>query len=346
MNAIKYGLTLFAFLLLLSCGGGKTASQMFEIQITEKNKGFRNGSDIVLQLKNKEGVEIKSVLYTIDGVEQKFTNGSLALNVERLGNKTLKASITHEEGESVVEKSLKVFAAKAPDVYTYEVLAEYPHDKTAYTQGLEFVGDTLYESTGRNGQSSLRKVDFKTGKVLKNIALDDIYFGEGLTILNNKIYQLTWQKGIGFVYDLNTLEKTGSFKYGQSKEGWGLCNDGEKLYKSDGSERVWRLNPETLIEEDYIELVTHKSMYKETNELEYVNGFIYANVYQKESMMIIDAKTGAIVGVINFGGLKNKVEQHQQLDVLNGIAYHKERETFFVTGKNWDKMFEVKIFKK
>ena len=204
----------------------------------------------------------------------------------------------------------------------------------------------MYESTGRRGFSSLRKVDYKTGNVLKKIDLDKTYFGEGITILNDKIYQLTWQNKTGFIYDVNSLKKTGSFQYGESKEGWGLCNDGSKIFKSDGTEKIWFLNSTTLIEEDHIETVTNKSIFNKANELEYVNGKLYANVYQKPSVMIIDAASGAIEGVINFSGLKNKVTKHDNIDVLNGIAYHPIRETFFVTGKNWDKLFEVKIFKK
>ena len=161
-----------------------------------------------------------------------------------------------------------------------------------------------------------------------------------------KIYQLTWQSRIGFIYDVKDFKKIDSFQYGESKEGWGLANDGEKLFKSDGSENIWFLNPETLVEEGYTQTATNSSIFNKTNELEYVDGKIYANVWQKESMMIIDATSGAIDGVVNFGGLKKKVKQHDKLDVLNGVAYHPERKTFFVTGKNWDKLFEVKITKK
>src|SRR5690606_39755104 len=143
---------------------------------------------------------------------------------------------------------------------------------------------------------------FKTGKVLQQINLDDIYFGEGITILNDKIYQLTWQSGIGFIYDLNLFKGIGSFKYDQSKEGWGLCNDGNKIFKSDGTEKIWFLNPVTMAEEGHFETVTHTSIFNKANELEYVGGRVYANGYQKEYVVIIDTKGGAIRGVINFGG--------------------------------------------
>lgn len=161
---------------------------------------------------------------------------------------------------------------------------------------------------------------------------------------------LTWRSGLGFIYDLKTLDKIDNFQFGESKEGWGLTNDGKKLFKSDGTEKIWFLNPETLVEEGHIETVTNKSINDSANELEYVDGKIYANVYQKPSVMIIDANSGAIEGVINFGGLSSKVTHHATWsdtdNVLNGIAYHPERKTFFVTGKEWDKMFEVKIQKK
>src|SRR5690606_594729 len=176
--------------------------------------------------------------------------------------------------------------------------------------------------------------------------LDRSYFGEGLTILNQKIYQLTWRAKKGFIYDLETLDYTGSFAYNQSKEGWGLCNDGQKIYKSDGTEKIWTLNSETLAEEDYIEIYTNTSRIKSVNELEWVGGKIFANVYQQNAIAIINPKTGAVEGVINLKGLQEKVSQHPGLDVLNGIAYKGEKNKLFITGKNWDKLFEIEYIEK
>ena len=210
---------------------------------------------------------------------------------------------------------------------------------------MEFYNGELYESTGQRGESKLRKVNYKTGEVLKNVDLANEYFGEGLTVLNNKVYQLTWQSGTGFVYDVDTFEKTGSFKYNNSKEGWGICNDTKTLYKSDGTEKIWTINPETLTEESYIQAYHSKGKVIGLNELEWVNGKIYANRYQKNGVAIIDPTNGAIEGVIDFSSLKKKVTQHQGLDVLNGIAYNPETKTLFITGKRWDKLFEVEIIK-
>lgn len=346
MNLIQFSIYGSIFLFFIACGGDPKPSELFAIQIKGNTDQFKQSELIELSVTNPKNKSIESVSYFIDDVAISMENGSTALNVSQLGNKKLSAKVKYDGGAAEISKNIKVLASKAPDIYTYEIINEFPHDKTAFTQGLEFYNDTLYESTGRKGKSSLRKVDYTSGKVLEKIDLNDTYFGEGITVLNEKIYYLTWQSGTGFIYDLDKFEKIDSFKYGKSKEGWGLCNDGQQLYKSDGTEKIWLLNPETLVEEGFIQIVTDKSVFNKANELEYVDGKIYANVWQKPSMMIIDAVSGAIEGVINFSGLEKKVTQHADLDVLNGVAYHPKRKTFFVTGKNWDKLFEVRFKKK
>ncbi|MEM9363331.1 MAG: glutaminyl-peptide cyclotransferase [Bacteroidota bacterium] len=338
-------------LFFMACGGNGDPTTFFEIQLEGNKKKIQNGELIGIAVSNKKNLAINSVTYSLDNRPLSLSSGKVSLTAEALGNKLLKADINYEDGASIeISKKIQLLAAASPDIYTYEILNTYPHDPSAYTQGLEFANDTLYESTGKKGASTVRKVNFKTGEVLQKIDLDNTVFGEGITLLNNKLYQLTWQSGLGYVYNPNTLEKIKNFSYGESREGWGLCNDGKQIFKSDGTERIWHLDPESLQEVGYIETVTNKSIFNKANELEYVNGKIYANVYQKESMMIIDATSGAIEGVINFGGLKSQVTKGPQWDegnsVLNGVAYHKERGTFFVTGKNWDKLFEVSIRKK
>ena len=231
----------------------------------------------------------------------------------------------------------------APKVYDYEIINEFPRSMNSYTQGLEFYNDTLYESLGRYGQSKLVKVEFRTGKKLKEINLASEYFAEGITILNNKIFQLTWKEKVGFVYDIDNFNKINSFEYENSLEGWGICNNGIKLYKSDGTEKIWLLDPENLKEEDYIEIYTNKNKVVGLNELEWINGKIYANRYLFDGIAIINPENGAIEGVINLSTLKNKVTQHENLDVINGIAYNKKRNSIFVTGKMWDKLFEIRI---
>ena len=233
----------------------------------------------------------------------------------------------------------------APKVYDYEIINEFPRSMNSYTQGLEFYNDTLYESLGRYGQSKLVKVEFRTGEKLKEINLASEYFAEGITILDNKIFQLTWKEKVGFVYDIDNFNKINSFEYENSLEGWGICNNGIKLYKSDGTEKIWLLDPENLKEEDYIEIYTNKNKVVGLNELEWINGKIYANRYLFDGIAIINPENGAIEGVINLSTLKNKVTQHENLDVINGIAYNKKRNSIFVTGKMWDKLFEIRIKK-
>lgn len=344
-------LSIFAALLFfMGCGGGTDPAKLFAIQLEGNGNKFQQNQEVGIALKNKKDIEISSVSYRLDGQELSMTDGKVKLNAETLGNKQLVATISYGDQSINIQKKIKLLAESAPVVYTYKIINTYPHDQSAYTQGLEFHNGVLYESTGKKGLSKVRKVNFETGEVTQNIDMDASVFGEGITLLKDQLYHLTWQNGVGYVYNPETLEKIKNFSYGKSREGWGLCNDGTKLFKSDGTEKIWFLDPATLEEIGYIETVTNKSIFNKANELEYVDGKIYANVYQKESMMIIDATSGAIEGVINFGGLKNKVKKGPNWDegnsVLNGVAYHKERGTFFVTGKNWDKLFEVKIRKK
>lgn len=341
MTIFKYLTIIFLTASLVSCGpksGNKKSD--FTIKTNAKNNILSIDDTLKLSLENKKNHVIDSVSYTLD---KKKINETTALKDFKLGNQSVEATVYLNNEHQSVTTHITILNNEFPKIYTYKILHEYPHDITSYTQGLEFFNDTLYESTGQYKESKLRKVDYKTGTVLKNYNLADEYFGEGLTILNNKIYQLTWRKGIGFVYDVNTFEKLDSFKYGNSKEGWGLCNDSQVIYKSDGTENIWLLNPQTLVENDHLQVYTNKGKIIEINEMEWVNGRIYANRYQKDGVAIINLKNGAVIAVIDFSPLKKLVTQHQGLDVLNGIAYNPKTKTLFVTGKRWDKLFEVEI---
>ena len=345
MSICKYfGISTF-LLVFLACGEEDPARK-FSLDLEGDGKKYQIGSVITPRLKNRSDLEVDSVAYTLSDKRLPLSNGALTLSASRPGTHTIRATAYCGDREIKLEKEVLLLPEDPPEIYTYEIINSYPHDIEAFTQGLEFRGDTLYESTGQKGASSLRKVDFRTGKVLAKTELERTYFGEGITILGDSLYMLTWQSNIGFVYDPETLERLGTFNYGKSREGWGLCNDGRQLYKSDGSAQIWLLDPHTLQEKGYIETVTNKSVFNKANELEYVDGKIYANVWQKPSMMIIDADSGIIEGVVNFGGLEQKVTKHPALDVFNGVAYHKGRGTFFVTGKRWDRLFEVNIVKR
>ena len=324
----------------MKCGG--PAVPNYKISTGIKGDKAKWGDTLQLKIKNNSP---EKVAYFLNNTP---ISPNHILTNEPLGTQVVKAVITNGENTKETETTLTLLADAPPQLYTYEIENIFPHDQTAYTQGLEFDGELLYESTGLNGKSSLRTVNYKTGEIIENKPLDNAYFGEGLTLLNDQIIQLTWRAQKGFVYDKATLTMQKSFPFQESKEGWGLCNDGQYLYKSDGSNRIWILDPITYKELKSIQVMTHKSPLKNINELEWVNGKIYANTYQfnKEVSVIIDPLSGAVEGVIDFSGLKEKVTQHPQLNVLNGIAFHKARNTFFVTGKNWSSIFEVNLLPK
>lgn len=334
--------------ILVSCSD--TEETHFTLKTSDAKNNYQVNNTPVFQVENKKGFAIDSVVYFIEkrrvGSITGMNDFAMDIAAEKLGKRTVEATVYYENKSQTVSKQLTFLASEKPKLYTYKIVNEYPHDIKAYTQGLEFKNDTLYESTGQYGISSLRKTNYQSGEVIHQIDLDRSYFGEGLTILNQKIYQLTWRAKKGFIYDLETLDYTGSFAYDQSKEGWGLCNDGQKIYKSDGTEKIWTLNTETLAEEDYIEIYTNTSRIKSVNELEWVDGKIFANVYQQNAIAIINPATGAVEGVINLKGLQEKVSQHSGLDVLNGIAYKGDKNRLFITGKNWDKLFEIEYIEK
>lgn len=344
MKTFKLLAFIFIFILLSSCGSNSAQKKSdFKLNINSKNKTVDLNDFLTLSIENPKGHKIDSIIYSFN---DKVVSDNISFKDSKLGKQTLVATVYFDGVKQTTFKKITVLNNTPPKVYSYKIVNEYPHDMTSYTQGLEFHNGELYESTGQRGESKIRKVDYKTGKVIKNIDLSKEYFGEGLTILNDNLYQLTWQKGTGFIYDANTLERKTSFKYGKSKEGWGICNDGKVLYKSDGTEKIWFLDSETLEEKNYIQTYTNKGKVVGINELEWIDGKIYANRYQKNGVAIINPVNGAIEGVIDFSPLKKLVKQHASLDVLNGIAYNPETKNIFVTGKRWDKLFEVQIIQK
>lgn len=327
-------------LFLWTCGGSGTNKKNFSITTDSDKNTIQLGKKIKLTLNNPKNIEVKSVSYQLNGqnVSESFIIDS------KLGEQKITAKISLEDTTEEASTTITVLNNEQPKIFSYKIINEYPHDIKSYTQGLEFHNGELYESIGQYGESKLRKINYKTGDILKNINLGNQYFAEGITILNDKLYQLTWRENTGFIYDITTLEKTGTFKYGKSKEGWGLCNDGTALYKSDGTDKIWTLDATNFTEQGYIQAFTNNGKIASLNELEWIDGKIYANIYQRNGVAIINPKNGAVEGVIDFSPLKEKVTQHPGLDVLNGIAFNSETNTIFVTGKDWDKLFEVEVF--
>jgi glutamine cyclotransferase len=226
-------------------------------------------------------------------------------------------------------------------VYGYEVVHVWPHDRDAFTQGLVFHEGNLLESTGEVGRSSLRRVEIDTGKVLQRIDVAPPFFAEGITLLKGRIYQLTWQHQVGFIYDALTLEKVGQFNY--TGEGWGFANDGQSLILSDGTNRLRFLDPDTFQVRKTLAILDRRTPVTNINELEYVRGEIYANIWHANRIARIDPQTGNIVGWIDLTGLLSPGEVQDEEAVLNGIAYDEVNGRLFVTGKLWPKLFEIRL---
>ncbi len=263
----------------------------------------------------------------------------LSFIIASCNNEPKPASISNTDGGNTIS---------IPATISYNVLNEYPHDNTAFTEGLEYKDGFLYESTGQYGSSDIRKVDLKTGKVLLSKSLEPQYFGEGLTILNGKIYQLTYREGKGFVYDLATLklEKTFSFN---APEGWGMTNNGTCLIFDDGTNVLHYIDPNTFKEVKQFAVTDEHGPVNEINEPEMIHGYIYANQWQTDYLLKIDTATGHVVGRADLSTLRQRAGipalsgRRNAPEVLNGIAYDAANNRIYITGKNWPKLFEIRL---
>jgi glutaminyl-peptide cyclotransferase len=240
-----------------------------------------------------------------------------------------------------IQQSDQMTAASRVPIYTYEVVKAYPHDPKAFTQGLVFHQGVFYESTGLNGSSSLRRVEVETGKVLKKIDVPTQFFAEGLALLNGRLYQLTWQAQRGFVYDLDSFNKLREFDY--AGEGWGLTRDAHSLIMSDGSNRIRFIDPDTFEVQRIITVQDGRRDITQLNELEYIKGEIYANIWMNDRIARIDPQSGKVNAWIDMSGLLPHEARSDPGAVLNGIAYDEASDRLFVTGKLWPKLFEIKL---
>lgn len=231
--------------------------------------------------------------------------------------------------------------AEAIPVYGYRIVNTYPHDRTAFTEGLVFHAGLLYESTGLEGQSTLRQVELETGRVLQRYDLPPRLFGEGLALYGRQLIQLTWRSHVGFVYDLDSFEPQRTFYY--PTEGWGLTHDGRQLIMSDGTATLHFLDPETFAETGQVEVRGDQGPVAWLNELEYVEGEVYANIWQTNLIARIDPQTGRVTGWIDLTGLLGLEDHDRPVDVLNGIAYDAGQGRLFVTGKWWPRLFEIEL---
>jgi len=249
------------------------------------------------------------------------------------------------EAKAVVDnRSIVLFSNISPELLLAKVVKKYPHETSSYTQGLEFDGNQLWEGIGQRGYSKLLKVDLNSGKSLSSADLDAGIFGEGITILGDKIYQITWQAGRCYVYDKNTLEKINEFSY--AGEGWGITNNGENLIMTDGSSKIYFRNPDSFEITKIIYVFDHSKEWPFLNELEWVEGKIYANVYQKSDIIVIDPKSGKVEQVIDAYDADREAKiGNPNSDVLNGIAYNKNTKELFITGKNYPYLLKIEVVK-
>lgn len=338
----------------LEITAGQEPEKSFTINSDSLKRIYKPDEELILTLSLKDQRQYDSVKYWLNGFELATVSSNEVVrhqfSKEKFGKQIIKARVF--DGEESDEQSISVdlLSAWTPTALDFRIVNTFPHDIKAYTQGLEFYRGNLIESTGNGvgpsgdaGISSVRIVDPRTGKPIKLVELDETIFGEGATVLNDKLYQLTYENNIAYVYDATTLETVRSIPYFQPMEGWGLTNDGTYLYMSDGTEYIYKIDAGDFSKIDFIRPATNTGVVGHINEMEWVNGRIFANIYLENVIAIIDPLTGTVEHIIDLSALKEKVTQHIDLDVLNGIAYNPDSKTYFVTGKNWDKMFEIEI---
>lgn len=350
MNSFKF----FGIILVLSLGclvgcdsdKGENSKQDKTPRIKKKSRLLspKNNSKHVLgqtiTFELKSDLQIDSIVLD-DGVNQ-LTYDDLSFNWSSAamgtGKQRLRVDV-YGEGQKETHYARLIFLSDvAPAAYTYEVVNELTHDATAYTQGLFFSGDTLFESTGREGQSRLIKKNLQ-GTTYKTVNLPSEFFGEGSTAWNDKIIMLTWTSNTGFVFD-RALNQTATFHY--THEGWGITTFGDTLIVSDGSEVLHLLDPRDFSEIGKLEVYDTKGKVNHLNELEIINGLLYANIYLEEEIVVIDPKTGKLLKRMDMSGISSRLGT-RNIDVLNGIAYKENTDQLFVTGKLWPKLFEVKF---
>jgi glutaminyl-peptide cyclotransferase len=326
----------------------KDENSLFTFDDSKFKEKYQSQDGIELGILNPNTKTVDSIVYYNNDVKIGSKKGldKLVFNLkdQKLGYQKLKAVVYFEGENSEATKRIELVSNVTPKLLKYTIVNTYSHDTGSFTEGLEFYKDTLYESTGSGNdcKSYLRKYDYKTGKIYKQTNLDPKYFGEGITFLNNKIFQLTWQNKTGFIYNANTWKLEKTFAFDKDIEGWGMTNDGKYIYQSDGTEKIWKMNPENQKMMGYVNVYSASSKIPKINELEWINEKIYANIWTKDAIAVVNPENGAVEGILDLSSLRKSIK-FPQAEVLNGIAYNPKTKTIFVTGKQWDKMFEITV---
>lgn len=349
-KAMPLACLLFSLLFVISCKE-KSSAPGVSFKLPEQGQAFKIGEEVKIALDIPEGTKVASATYLLEGKEigSKSNGEGVSLKTAglSLGYKLITAIVDNGTEKDTLTINIELKSGLKPELYGYQIVRTMPHDTSAYTQGLEYHNGRFLESTGQEKHSTLRWVDVKSGKVLQQVKLDDQYFGEGASLVGDKVVMLTWRDRLGLLFDAGSFKQLGTFPYGVSMEGWGLCFDGNRLIKSDGTNKIWFLNKDTYKEEDSIVVYDDNGPVDSLNELEYIDGKIYANVYTENIIVVIDPASGVIEKKIDFSGLLSagyfKDEDERNNNVLNGIAWDKAGRRLFVTGKKWPHLFEVKL---
>lgn len=360
MNRVFFGCLIFGLLAITACEDDNAQRRTVNrpgliksqppIRIKTDKKGILiYGDTVSLQISSIDtSLQISRVnLSSTDNpaFAMESENLLISLPTSQLGGgeQRVKVDVEFANGQkSTRYKEFKILSETPPRKWNFEVIRKYPHDPTSFTQGFLVHEGFIYEGTGNYGETKIRKLDLVSGKVLKEKELEQDIFGEGITIFNDKIYQLTYKSSKGFVYDLNTFEREGDFIYNTfTSEGWGLTSNDSSLIASDGSAYIFYLNPTDMSEVRRIKVFNDKGEINNINELEYRDGVIYANIYTTAAIIAIDAESGRVIDEYLASGIVSPSEASSDMDVLNGIAFNPLNGNFLLTGKYWSRIYEV-----
>lgn len=341
-----------------SCKNKTNESGGFKVSISpDAGTVIKSGTDVTIKVSYASELKPDSVVYLLDSVHLAVKKDSSVVTLKtdtlKLGVKVLTVKVYGSGKNEDAATNILLVAAKAPELLTYKIEKVYPHDTSSFTEGLEYHNGFLYESDGGyvaevEGRSSLRKVDLKTGKPVLKVDLDPKVFAEGITLVDNKLIQLTYKEKIGYVYDPNTFKLLSTFSFITAPEGWGLCNDGKQLYATvgngNGTNQILILDKNTYQRKGTIDVYDDKGPVTNLNELELINGKFYANIWNADTIVVINPKTGAVEQSINLSNIYPE-PHNPNSDVLNGIAWDAVGKRLFITGKKWPKLYQISVSK-
>lgn len=361
-NYMKHKLILLLLPVALSlfrCGNNSRQDISLTIS-PDAGAAFKTGDQVAVVVHYPADFKPDSIIYLLDSVKAGSSNNASAFSLKtdtmQMGPRLITARVYQGGKSQEISTNIVLMPARAPVEYTYKVIKTFPHDTSCFTEGLVYQDGFLYESGGgyldpppgneKASQSSLRKVDLLTGRVLQKIMVDPKVFAEGISIVGNKIIQLTYHEKIAYLYDKSTFKLLDTFASNLGVEGWGLCFDGSKLYMDDSTNRIFFLDKNTYRQIGYIDVYDNKGPVNEVNELEYIDGKLYANIWKTDLIIVIDPKTGAVLEKIDLKNLYPEAKRNPNADVLNGIAYDPQGKRIFITGKKWPHLYQVEFIKK